>query len=142
MIVFADASALVKLYVPEADHEQVRGLEGVVIAQLSRVEVCAAFWRKVRMRELDAADAALLVGAFEADYFGTQDDPGRFSVLSTSVEILDTAARHAAVHGLRAYDAVQLASASALVPIDAVALAAFDTRLRVAAAAEGMDLIP
>jgi predicted nucleic acid-binding protein len=52
---FADSSALVKLYADEVGHEQVRGLVSVAVAQLARVEVPAALWRKQRMGELSAA---------------------------------------------------------------------------------------
>ncbi len=48
------------------------------------------------------------------------------------------------MHGLRAYDAVQLASACAVnaaVP-EGTAFVAFDKTLRAAAAAEGLELLP
>jgi uncharacterized protein len=142
--VFADSSALVKLYADEAGHEQVRELSLLVIAELARVEVPSALWRKHRMGELHTDDARLLVAAFEADYFGAGSEPARFIPISTSAIILDEAARACAVHGLRAYDAVQLAAA--LAARDAVpgcqTLAAFDLQLRAAAAAEGFDLLP
>lgn len=58
--------------------------------------------------------------------------------------VLEAAARLCAVHGLRAYDAVQLASALAV--RDAVpecrTFAAFDRQLRAAAAAEGFTPAP
>jgi predicted nucleic acid-binding protein len=43
---FADSSALVKLYADEAGYEQVRDLVSIAVAQLARVEVPAALWRK------------------------------------------------------------------------------------------------
>ena len=142
--VFADSSALVKLYADEADAELVRSLFPMVVSQLARVEVPAALWRKHRTGELSAADAALLVEAFEADYFGTEDEAERFLVLAVSTTILDSAAQLAGIHGLRAYDAVQLASACSTrveVP-DGVQFAAFDDGLRSAAAREGLRLVP
>lgn len=144
MTAFADASALVKLYVPEADHEVVRQVTDLVIAQVSRVEVPAALWRKVRVGELTAADAAVLVAAFEADYHGTATEGPRFAVIATAAPVLDSAARLAAVHGLRAYDAVQLASAStaAAVASSVRDFVAFDVRLATAAAAEGLRPVP
>ena len=144
MTVFADSSALVTLYADEPGHERIRELSTLVVSQLARVEVPSAIWRKQRLGELDAGAARLLTSAFEADWSGTEEEPPRFSVVTATVVVLEGAARLCAVHGLRAYDAVQLACASAA--RDAVPecrmIAAFDRRLRGAAAAEGFSLVP
>lgn len=144
MTTFADSSALVKLYADEAGHEEVRSLSAVAVTQIARVEVPSAFWRKQRTGELDASDAQLLTAEFEADYFGTEDESPRFAVAVVTSEILDEAARLCARHGLRAYDAVQLATAIAVRTADpsCTDLAVFDTTLRNAAAAEGFRTIP
>ena len=70
----------------------------------------------------------ILVSDFEADYFGTEDEPGRFLIVSVTPRLLDDSARLVARHGLRAYDAVQLASAHAthVVADEGVVFAAFD----------------
>lgn len=144
MSTFADSSALVKLYSDEPGHEHVRGLASVAVAQLARVEVPAALWRKQRLGELSADDAGLLAADFEADYFGADSEPPRFVAVATTAGILDDAARLCASHGLRAYDAVQLSSALAVRHSDqsCTAFAVFDRSLRRAAAAEGFDLVP
>jgi uncharacterized protein len=141
---FADSSALVKLYSDEPGHEHVRSLMSLAVAQLARVEVPAALWRKQRLEELSADDARLLTAEFEADYFGADSEPPRFAAVATTAGILDDAARLCASHGLRAYDAVQLSSALAVRHADesCTAYAAFDRSLRRAAAAEGFDLVP
>ena len=144
MTVFADSSALVKLYADEPGHERIREVSNLVVSQLARVEVPSALWRKQRLGELDADAARLLTSAFEADWSGTEEEPPRFSVVTPAVAVLDGAARLCAVHGLRAYDAVQLASALAVrdaVP-ECQAFAAFDRQLRAAAAAEGFTPMP
>lgn len=141
--VFADSSALVKLYADEPDAEAVRQLPMLLVSQLARVEVPAALWRKHRIGELSATDTGVLVAAFEADYFGGDEEPSRFLVIKATVHVLDQAARLVGVHGLRAYDAVQLASANlaaATVP-EGVTFVAFDKTLRSAAAAEGLSLL-
>lgn len=140
MSTFADASALVKLYVEEEHHTWVRALDAIVVAQVSRVEVPGALWRKTRTGELDAADAALLVQAFEADWFGAPSEPARFTVVAATDAVLNRAAGLTGVHGLRAYDAVQLGSALALAAADppSSTFVAFDRSLRRAAAAEGL----
>ncbi|MQA17092.1 MAG: PIN domain-containing protein [Pseudonocardiaceae bacterium] len=144
MSTFADSSALVKLYADETRYEEVRSLAPLVISQLARVEVPAAVWRKRRMNELSPDDSAVLVAAFEADYFGTEDEPPRFAVVAVTPAVLDDAARCTGVHGLRAYDAIQLAAARAArdADDDCTGLAAFDNALRSAAAAEGIALLP
>ena len=144
MSTFADSSALVKLYSDEPGHEHVRELLSVAVAQLARVEVPAALWRKQRLGELSVDDARLLAADFEADYFGADSEPPRFAAVATTAGILDEAARLCAAHGLRAYDAVQLSSALAVRHADdsCTAFAAFDRSLRRAAAAEGFDLVP
>jgi predicted nucleic acid-binding protein len=141
---FAGSSALVKLYADEAGHEQVRGMVSIAVAQLARVEVPAALWRKQRMGELSANDARLLTADFEADYFGTDTEPPRFAAVVAAGSLLDEAARLCASHGLRAYDAVQLSSALAVRRVDesCTAFAAFDRSLRTAAATEGFELVP
>ena len=144
MSTFADSSALVKLYADETGHEQVRGLASMAVAQLARVEVPAALWQKQRMGELSAGDARLLTADFEADYFGTDSEPPRFAAVAVTGSVLDEAARLCASHGLRAYDAVQLATALAVRRVDesCTEFAAFDRSLRTAAATEGFELVP
>lgn len=144
MTVFADSSALVKLYADEPGHERVREVPHLVVAQLARVEVPSAIWRKQRLGELHPGAARILTAAFEADWHGTDEEPPRFSPVATTVAVLEEAAQLCAVHGLRAYDAVQLASAvgaRTALP-ECSTIAAFDRQLRSAAAAEGFDLLP
>lgn len=144
MAAFADSSALVKLYADEPDHEPVRALPVVVVSQLARVEVPAAIWRKQRMGELGLTNAGVLVAAFEADFFGTRDSSPRFLAVPVSGTVLDVAATLARVHGLRAYDAVQLGTARTVADVDPACrqFAAFDKGLRTAAAAEGFAVVP
>lgn len=144
MSVFADSSALVKLYADEIGHERVRDLAAVAVSQIARVEVPAAIWRKQHMGELSADHARLLTVEFEADYFGTNEEPPRFASVMITSQVLDKAARLCASYGLRAYDGVQLSSAIAAQLADpaCTTFAAFDDSLRTAAAAEGFALVP
>ncbi len=109
------------------------------MSALARVEVPAALWRKRRVRELSAQQAGHLVREFEADLLGTPSEPPRFAVVRPTSAVLDAAAQLVAAHGLRAYDGVQLASALAA---EDSHFACFDSDLRVAAAAEGFELVP
>jgi len=142
--VFADSSALVKLYVPEVGHEEVRAIaEPVAISSLARVEVPAAFWGKVRTGELSVDDASVLVSAFEHDYHGDDTAEPVFVVVSVDEATLFEAAGQSARHRLRAYDAVQLACAVAVRRADPSAgtIAVFDQGLRTAAMTEGFSVL-
>lgn len=143
MIAFADSSALVKLYADEPGQQAVRELPIVVISELARVEVPAAIWRKQRRGELSVTEASVLVAEFEADYFGTLAEPPRFLPIVASSAVMESAARAVRVHGLRAYDAVQLATAQAAHSevTECSTFAAFDEALCEAAVLEGFTLL-
>lgn len=142
MTLFFDSSAIAKLYVPERQHAAVRDLAGpIIVAAVTRVEVASAFWRKHRMGEIDASDAATLSVAFEADL---DDTSGRFAVIGLGPLIVRRAVESVSRHALRAYDAVQLATAwVARDVVGAVdAFVVFDRALRQAALIEGFRLVP
>lgn len=144
-VVFADSSALVKLYVDERGSAAVRRRErtaGFVVSALARVEVPAALWRKARSREIAHADARMLTAAFEYDWYGGNGEPSRFAAVAAAGAVIADAARLCESHDMRAFDAVQLASALALAADDPVVLASFDARLNAAAAAEGLAVMP
>ncbi|MFE9243372.1 type II toxin-antitoxin system VapC family toxin [Nocardiopsis sp. NPDC006938] len=145
MSVFADTSAVVKLYADEHGSDEIRAIEApLVVSQLTRVEVPAALWRKHRVGELGAEDTRILVAEFEADYFGAPGEERRFAAVRVTAEILEEAVRLTAVHGLRAYDAMQLATAKAVRSADpgCTSCAVFDKGLRAAAAMEGFSPLP
>lgn len=140
---FADSSAVVKLYADESGADAVRDLPLLLVSQLARVEVPAALWRKYRIGELSAADVAVLVASFEADYFGSENEEPRFAAVAVTPALLDEAARLVGTHGLRAYDSVQLASACAARDVleEDLVFVAFDKPLCEAAAAESLELL-
>jgi len=132
------------LYADEPGHLEIRALEGVVISALARVEVPAALWRKARLGQLEETDAAVLVSEFEVDFHGESGTAPRFTVAAVNEQVLVAAARESARHSLRAYDAVQLASALAVQAVDprCSAFACFDAALRKATARAGLELVP
>jgi predicted nucleic acid-binding protein len=135
----------VKLYADEAGHKAIRALQApLVVSTLARVEVPAAIWRKQRTGEIDINDALVLTRAFEADYAGAPDKPPRFVAVEVSDEVLRRGAQLVANHGLRAYDAVQLASALRTRELDerCETFAAFDQGLVRAAVSEGLKPFP
>lgn len=139
---FADSSALVKFYADERGYQDVRALSLVVVSQAARVEVPAALWKKHRLGELTAGETTALVSEFEADYFGGPGEAPRFVVVTMTPVILDEGARLTGIHGLRAYDAIQLASALAAreAAAEDMLFVAFDKALCEAAAVEGLQL--
>lgn len=144
-VLFADSSAVVKLYVDERGSAAIRRRERgepFVVSALARVEIPAALWRKVRTQDIDAADARLLTTAFEVDWYGTTAIAPRFPIVAASSALMADAARLCETHDLRAYDAVQLASALAVTSDEPVEIACFDKRLLVAAEAEGLAPAP
>lgn len=133
-----------KLYADEADCEAIRALDVLVVSRIARVEVPAAIRKKQRMGELDDEQARALIAEFEADYFGTLNAPPRFVVVDVTSAMLDRAAALVATHPLKAYDAIQLASACIVREVAPAynSFACSDTTLRAAAAAEGFTLAP
>lgn len=137
-VVFLDSCAVVKWYADEPHSEEIRALAGpCLVAEIARVEVAAAIWRKQRMGEMSSGDAQILTTAFAADVSTT----GRFAVVAATSAVIGHAAELVARHPLRAYDAVQLAAALAARSSGVIAtFACFDSQLNRAAAAEGLAL--
>ncbi len=110
---------------------------------LALVEVPSAIWRKQRTGALAGYEATVLVEAFMADCADEPGVPSRFHKLAVTTSILERAGLLARDHALRAYDAVQLASALAAHEVDrgCDTLVAFDKALARAARAEGLETI-
>lgn len=139
MIPFCDSSALVKRYVDEAHADGIRSLDAIAASDLALVEVPAALWRKHRIGEIEGSDAQLLVRRFRDDCLG---DRRSVALVAVTPAILHHGARLVARHPLRAYDAVQLASAIAAARTNpGLRFACFDTTLSAAAAAEGLTSV-
>ena len=110
-IVYLDASALVKQYIAESGSAWVRSLliftwsPTVFISCLTVVEAACAFARRQREGTLLSESYAHVLTAFDYDI------TYRYNVLDVTPAVIDTARRLAERHSLRAYDAVQLATA-------------------------------
>jgi uncharacterized protein len=141
VIVYLDASALVKRYVTEAGSRDVIGVtaaaDAVVTSLVSRTEVAAAFARAVRVGVLDKGGGRRALRRFSREW----PDLVRMSVTEALVA---RAADLAWEHGLRGYDAVQLASA--LTSQEAIGqdivLATFDRQLWEVAPRVGLRVWP
>ena len=141
MIAYFDASALVKRHVVEQGSREVvecaARADVVATSLISRAEVAAALAKAVRAKLLDETGARAAQRAFTAQW----NDIARIPVTEALVARADTLAWE---HGLRGYDAVQLASAVLLQESlgTAVRLATFDRQLWDAARRAGFEPWP
>ncbi|HEU4808872.1 MAG TPA: type II toxin-antitoxin system VapC family toxin [Homoserinimonas sp.] len=144
MSVFADSSAIVKLYSDEEGSRSIRNLGVMAVSEIARVEVPAALWRKHRMSQLSLESVTVLVRTFEGDYAGHAVSGTILLPIAVTSAVIERAAGLLASSGLRAYDALQLASALAARDADpeCSTFAAFDSELRTAAAYQGFTSLP
>ena len=141
MILYLDASALVKRYVTERGSKEVITLtaaaEAVATSLVSRAEVAAALARAVRLGVLDEDGGRRAQRRFSREW----PDIPRVPVGEALVSRAETLAWG---HGLRGHDAVQLASA--LTWRDSigqdVVLATFDRQLWEATSRAGLQAWP
>ncbi len=141
---YADSSALVKRHVQETGTAWFRGLSApttgnvIITARISMVEAYSALNRRQREAHLSATDYADIVADF------TTICAAEYQLVELTASVVGQARSLLERHPLRAYDAVQLASA--LIAQDTLLSAglppltflAADDRLLAAAQAEGL----
>ncbi|MCR4407602.1 MAG: type II toxin-antitoxin system VapC family toxin [Anaerolineae bacterium] len=141
MILYLDASALVKHYVAEPGstevNEAISQAEVVSTALISRAEVAAALAKAVRTGALTQEDAMHSLQVFRDEW------PDLVRVQLTEF-VIARADAFAWEHSLRAYDAVHLAAASVWQDTvgERVTLATFDRHLWTAAQQVGLAAYP
>jgi predicted nucleic acid-binding protein len=141
MILYLDASALVKRYIAENESEQVNSwienAEVVVTGIISRVEVAAAIARAKRMKMITSGETDAALRLFRSEW----ESFNRLPITENTVMRGDILAGE---HNLRAYDATHLASA--LIWQEAlglpVTLATFDRELWAAVKEVKMGCLP
>ncbi|MCC5866798.1 MAG: type II toxin-antitoxin system VapC family toxin [Wenzhouxiangella sp.] len=140
MILFLDTSALVKLYIvedgSEIAHEAAQQADILAVSRIAWAEYHAALARRARTspEDEDLLDQARETLASEwCNYF----------VVEVSQPVVELAGEHAELYALRAYDAVQLATASYLAGQSrkTVQFGCFDRRLNKAATAQAMQTL-
>ena len=143
-VYFFDTSGLVKRHVHETGSVWVRSLtrpsagHTIFLARITAVEVFAAISRRQRGGSLTPATAAAILGHFRR-HFGQ-----RYSIVELTPSLTADAMLLARKHGLRAYDAVQLASIREVDQLYQMAglspptLISADRELNAAAIAEGV----
>ena len=143
---FLDSSALVKRYVAETGSAWVQNLtdpasgNAIVVARITWVEVHSAFSRLQRMQNLSPQDVATAIEAFRFDW------KTQYQVVELKIRVTQLAGQLVQNHILRAYDAVQLASALYLFPEfanispNSFTFISADSRLLNIAQAEGLPI--
>ncbi len=136
--VYIDASALVKLFVPEPEsdalNEALAGFTDVIISDLALTEMASALARRVRERLLTRDEAKRL-----------HREALKLVAASRHVELTPPIHRHAerlllaVATPLRWLDALHLAAA---LGSEASTVVTFDPRLRDAAASQGLHVAP
>jgi predicted nucleic acid-binding protein len=109
---FFDTSSVLKRYVAEVGTGWIRSLvdpaasNQIFLARITAVEVVAAITRRMRAGGVEPAQVAQMVGDF---CFHLTNE---YRLLPVTSRLLTQAMTLAERHGLRGYDAVQLAAAS------------------------------
>lgn len=108
---FLDTSALVKRHVRETGSAWVQSLtrakapHAIYVGRITAVEITSAITRRQRGGSLTTAQAGAILGHFRRHL------THRYHVLELTPALLGNAMNLARNHGVRAYDAVQLAAA-------------------------------
>ena len=143
-LLYVDTSALFKRYVEEDDSEAVIArideAPAVGTSVITRVEVAAALAKVVREQRLDRNEAQ----EAEQEFL---DEWADFTRIGVTDALVARAGDLAWEHGLRGFDAAQLAAALAWQETtvnreDEIVFASFDNELVQAAAAEGLETWP
>ena len=141
MIVYLDASALVKKYIEEIGSQHVDQLldyaNVIGTSLISRAEVSAAMARTVRTGAVSQQEASAALDIFRTEWA----DLARLEITETTVARADELAWQ---HGLRGYDAVHLATALVWQEtiLESITLATFDRQLWQSGQAAGLGAWP
>ncbi|MGI4792402.1 MAG: type II toxin-antitoxin system VapC family toxin [Janthinobacterium lividum] len=145
-VLFTDSSAVIKRYVREAGSQWVKNIftdlpaNQVFVAAITSVEVASAITRRgrgdIRSQKIAAPACALFLADYATDY----------EIVEISDFLLDQAVQLAQFHGLRGYDAVQLAAGrevnrqALLAGLPPITFISADQELNAAASAEGLTV--
>ncbi len=141
-----DTSAVVKRYIREIGTAWVRGIADpaashlIYLARITDVEVTSAVVRRQRGGTISVSDATDTLQQFRRDLILG------YRMIEVTPALLSDARSLAERHGLRAYDAVQLAAAVALdarwiaAGTGTITLVSADRELNAAAVAEGLSV--
>jgi uncharacterized protein len=107
----------------------------LVVVRITLAETVAAITRKERGGYITSPNAATALADFQLDF------ARQYAIVEVSAALVAHAASLARTHGLRGYDAVQLAAAlETLSQLPSVTLLSGDAGLNAAAQAEGLTV--
>jgi len=141
---YFDSSGIVKRYIKEVGSSWATAITDtasgheIFTSLMSGAEVVAAICKRGRTGSITPQDVTKAVTAFKVEFRSL------FVVLQISDQIVDHAMTLAEKHGLRGYDAVQLANAvklqtrRSLVDVSTLTFVSADDKLNSAAQAEGL----
>jgi uncharacterized protein len=145
-VYFFDSSALVKRYAQETGSEWILALtepaagHSLYMARITAVEVVSALTRRQRGGSVSETDASTAMAAFRYDL------SHHYRVIEITPTVITQAMQLAETHGLRGYDAVQLAAALIVqkmretLGLSALELVSADGELNHAAATEDLTV--
>jgi predicted nucleic acid-binding protein len=143
-VYFAETSALAKRYIAETGSVWLRALLdpstgcSIYVVRVTAVEIIAALTRRERGRTLAPTDATTARQAFRHDLATT------YQVIEVTPALANRAMLLAEQHGLRGYDAIQLAAGLEVhvrylaAGLPAITYISADMELNAAAMAEGL----
>ena len=138
MILYLDASSLVKLYMEEEGSLKietlVRSSEATATSIVSYAEARAAFARRFREKSFTSDEHNRLKAFFDKDW-------RNYFILNITQDMVKLAGNLAEKHALRGFDSIHLASALTLHQevSTPVVFSCFDNKLETAAMREGLD---
>jgi hypothetical protein len=145
-VYFVETSALAKRYIAETGSAWLRSLldpstgGSIYVVRVTAVEIIAAITRRERGGTLTPTDATTARQAFRSDLATA------YQVVEVTPALADRAMLLAEKHGLRGYDAIQLAAGLEVhgrylaTGLPAVTCVSSDTELNTAAMAEGLPI--
>jgi uncharacterized protein len=136
-MLYVDSTVLVKRYVQELESPAADALlrlreQSLFTSMITKAEVLSALVRASRDRRLGTHGYGAAKTAFLEDWEG-------FRRVDVTANVLLPVERLVERHGLRGFDAAHLCTA---LFVGAPDFACFDSRLRAAAAAEGLRVLP
>jgi predicted nucleic acid-binding protein len=141
MILYLDTSALVKKYFKETGSTDIISLwkksMAIATSSIAYAETMASFFRKNREVDIDDKTINKTINIFQKDW-------GSFVRIKVNNELNEKIDRLVALHPLRGFDVIHLASALIVnerVP-ETFLFACFDKRLLRAAITEGLKTFP
>jgi len=138
VILYLDASSLVKLYMEEEGSLKietlVRSSEATATSIVSYAEARAAFARRFREKSFTSDEHNRLKAFFDKDW-------RNYFILNITQDMVKLAGNLAEKHALRGFDSIHLASALTLHQevSTPVVFSCFDNKLETAAMREGLD---